>query len=182
MFKKLNILDESDKRLRQRSDEVVLPLSKEEKKLIKQAIEHLTYSQIEEYEKKYDLRPGMGIAFPQLGINKRVIIIVHEVEENVFDNYVFINPVIVSHSIEMIAAEIGEGCLSVNREVEGHVPRFARITVEGFDENGNKIRVRAREELSIAFQHEIDHLDGIMFYDHINKKKPFFNENEIRLI
>ena len=51
MFKKLNILDESDKRLRQRSDEVVLPLSKEEKKLIKQAIEHLTYSQIEEYEK-----------------------------------------------------------------------------------------------------------------------------------
>ncbi len=182
MFKKLNILDESDKRLRQRSDEVVLPLSKEEKKLIKQAIEHLTYSQIEEYEKKYDLRPGMGIAFPQLGINKRVIIIVHEVEENVFDNYVFINPVIVSHSIEMIAAEIGEGCLSVNREVEGHVPRFARITVEGFDENGNKIRVRAREELSIAFQHEIDHLDGIMFYDRINKKKPFFNENEIRLI
>lgn len=182
MFKKLNILDESDKRLRQRSDEVVLPLSKEEKKLIKQAIEHLTYSQIEEYEKKYDLRPGMGIAFPQLGINKRVIIIVHEVEENVFDNYVFINPVIVSHSTEMIAAEIGEGCLSVNREVEGHVPRFARITVEGFDENGNKIRVRAREELSIAFQHEIDHLDGIMFYDRINKKKPFFNENEIRLI
>jgi len=182
MFKKLNILDESDKKLRQRSDEVVLPLSKEEKKLIKQAIEHLTYSQIEEYEKKYDLRPGMGIAFPQLGINKRVIIIVHEVEENVFDNYVFINPVIVSHSTEMIAAEIGEGCLSVNREVEGHVPRFARITVEGFDENGNKIRVRAREELSIAFQHEIDHLDGIMFYDRINKKKPFFNENEIRLI
>lgn len=182
MFKKLNILDESDKRLRQRSDEVVLPLSKEEKKLIKQAIEHLTYSQIEEYEKKYDLRPGMGIAFPQLGINKRVIIIVHEVEENVFDNYVFINPVIVSHSTEMIAAEIGEGCLSVNREVEGHVPRFARIMVEGFDENGNKIRVRAREELSIAFQHEIDHLDGIMFYDRINKKKPFFNENEIRLI
>ena len=151
MFKKLNILDESDKRLRQRSDEVVLPLSKEEKKLIKQAIEHLTYSQIEEYEKKYDLRPGMGIAFPQLGINKRVIIIVHEVEENVFDNYVFINPVIVSHSTEMIAAEIGEGCLSVNREVEGHVPRFARITVEGFDENGNKISVRARKNYQLLF-------------------------------
>ncbi|NLL44998.1 MAG: peptide deformylase [Mollicutes bacterium] len=182
MFKKLDILDEKDKRLRLISKDVVFPLSKEEKDLIKQAIKHLTYSQIEEYSKKYDLRPGMGLAFPQLGINKRVIIIVHEVKENTFENYVFVNPVIISHSTEIIAAETGEGCLSVNREVEGHVPRYARITVEGFDENGNKISVRAREELSIAFQHEIDHLDGIMFYDRINKNKPFFNENEIRLI
>ena len=72
--------------------------------------------------------------------------------------------------------------LSVNREVEGHVPRHARVTVEGFDEDGNKIRVRAREDLSIAFQHEIDHLDGILFYDRINKDKPFFTEDEMRLI
>ena len=82
----------------------------------------------------------------------------------------------------MIAADVGEGCLSVNRDVEGHVPRYARVTVEGYDIDGNKIKVRAREELSIAFQHEIDHLNGILFYDRINKDKPFFNENEIRLI
>jgi len=62
------------------------------------------------------------------------------------------------------------------------VPRYARITVEGYDEEGNKIRVRAREELSIAFQHEIDHLNGILFFDHINKNKPFYGEDEIRLI
>lgn len=182
MFKKLNILDEKEPILRQISKEATFPISKDEKKLIQQAIDHLTYSQIEEYEKKYELRPGMGIAFPQLGINKRIIIIVHEIEENTFDNYVVINPVIVSNSEEMIAAEAGEGCLSVNREVEGHVPRYARVTVEGYDEDGNKIRIRAREDLSIAFQHEIDHLNGILFYDHIDSKKKFYNESEMRLI
>jgi len=182
VYKKLNILDEKDKRLRQISEDATFPLSKEEKKLIQHAIDELTYSQIEELSEKYELRPGMGLAFPQLGINKRIIIIVHEVEEGTFDNYVFINPKIVSNSEEMIAADVGEGCLSVNRDVDGHVPRYARVTVEGFDEDGNKIRVRAREELSIAFQHEIDHLNGILFYDRINKNKPFFDEDEIRLI
>lgn len=182
MFKKLNILDEKDPHLRKTSEDVIFPLSKDEKVLIQRMIDHLTYSQIEEYEKKYDLRPGMGLAFPQLGINKRVIVIVYEVDEGTFDNYVFINPKIVSYSTEMIAAEAGEGCLSVNREVEGHVPRHARVTVEGFDENGNPIRVRAREDLALAFQHEIDHLDGILFYDRINKKHPFYTEQEMRLI
>ena len=182
MFKKLNILDEKDKRLRMISKDATFPLSNEDKELIKRAIDELTYSQIENLAEKYELRPGMGLAFPQLGLNKRIIIIVHEVKDGVFDEYVFINPKIISYSNEMIAADVGEGCLSVNREVEGHVPRYARVTVEGYDIDGNKIKVRAREELSIAFQHEIDHLNGILFYDRINKEKPFFNENEIRLI
>lgn len=182
MFKKLDILDEKDKRLRMISKDATFPLSNEDKELIKRAIDELTYSQIENLAEKYELRPGMGLAFPQLGLNKRIIIIVHEVKDGVFDEYVFINPKIISYSNEMIAADVGEGCLSVNREVEGHVPRYARVTVEGYDIDGNKIKVRAREELSIAFQHEIDHLNGILFYDRINKEKPFFNENEIRLI
>lgn len=182
MFKKLDILDEKDKRLRMISKDATFPLSKEDKDLIKRAIDELTYSQIENLATKYNLRPGMGLAFPQLGLNKRIIIIVHEVKEGVFDEYVFVNPKIVSYSNEMIAADVGEGCLSVNREVEGHVPRYARVTIEGYDIDGNKIKVRAREDLSIAFQHEIDHLNGILFYDRINKDKPFFNENEIRLI
>lgn len=182
MFKKLNILDEKDSHLRKISEDVIFPLSKEEKTLIQRMIDHLTYSQIEEYEKKYDLRPGMGLAFPQLGINKRVIVIVYEVKEGTFENYVFINPKIVSYSTEMIAAEAGEGCLSVNREIEGHVARHARVTVEGYDEDGNQIRVRAREDLALAFQHEIDHLDGILFFDRIDKKHPFYTEQEMRLI
>ena len=96
MFKKLDILDEKEKSLREISKDVVFPISKDEKKLIQRIIDELTYSQIEEYSKKYDLRPGMGLAFPQLGINKRIIVIVHEVDEGVFDNYVVINPKIVS--------------------------------------------------------------------------------------
>ena len=182
MFKPLKILDEKNKVLREVSKEVDLPLSKEDKATIEHVMTHLKYSQIEKLEDKYDLRPGMGLAFPQLGMLKRIIIIVHEYEEGKFKNYVIVNPKIISHSEEMVALETGEGCLSVNREVEGHVPRFARITITGYDPDGNKISIRAREDLAVAFQHEVDHLDGILFYDRIDKNKPFFSENEIRLI
>ena len=182
MFQKLHILDEKDPRIRKKSVPYEGPLTKEDRDLINRIIKHLTYSQIPEYEKKYNLRPGMGLAYPQVGINKRIIVIVNEYQQGKFEEFVVINPKIVSHSEEMIAAEAGEGCLSVNREIEGHVPRFARVTVTGYDMDGNYIKIRAREDLSIAFQHEIDHLDGILFYDRINKKKPFYTENEIRLI
>ena len=182
MFKKLNILDEKDVRLRKVSKDATLPLTKEYKELVNRMITELTYSQIEEYEKKYDLRPDMGLAFPQIGINERIIVIVYEYDDGKFEEYVVVNPKIVSYSNEMIAAEAGEGCLSVNRDVEGHVKRHARVTIEGYDIDGNKIRIRAREELAIAFQHEVDHLNGIIFYDRINKNKPFYTEDEIRLI
>lgn len=182
MFKPLNILDEKDKRLRVPSKDVILPLTNDDRKTIQHIIDHLTFSQIEEKAKKYDLRPGMGLAFPQLGMSKRIIVIVDEYEDGKFDNYVIINPIIVTTSTEMIAADAGEGCLSVNREVEGHVLRHARVTVEGYDEDGNYIKVRAREELAIAFQHEVDHLNGVLFFDRIDKNKPFYSEYEIRLI
>lgn len=182
MFKPLKILDEKHKVLRQTSKEVSLPLSKEDKATIDQIIKHLTYSQIEKYAEKYDLRPGMGLAFPQLGMLKRIIVLAYEYEDGKFKDYVLVNPKIISHSEEKVALETGEGCLSVNREVEGHVARFARITITGYDPDGNKVTVRAREDLSVAFQHEVDHLNGILFFDRIDKNKPFFDENEIRLI
>lgn len=182
MFKKLKIIDETNKLLRTKSKDVKFPLDKDTKDTIKQIIKHLKYSQIPRYEEKYDLRPGMGLAFIQLGIPKNIIIIVYEVAEGEFDEYVVINPKMVSNSNEIIAAECGEGCLSINREVDGHVPRFARVTVNGYDIDGNEIQIRAREDLSIAFQHELDHLQGILFIDRINKDKPFYGENEIRLI
>ena len=124
----------------------------------------------------------MGLAFPQIGINERIIVIVHEVDDGVFDEYVVANPKITSYSNEMIAAEAGEGCLSVNRDIEGHIKRYARVTVEGYDLEGKKIKIRAREELAIAFQHEIDHLDGILFYDRIDPKHKFYTDYELRLI
>jgi len=182
MFKPLKMVDEKQKIIRTTCKEVKFPLSKEYKDLIDKSIKHLTYSQIEEYANKYDLRPGTALAFPQIGINARIIVIVYEYEKGKFKNYVMVNPKIISHSEEMVALEEGEGCLSVNRDVEGHVPRYARITVTGYDEDGNKMTIRAREYLAIIFQHEIDHLNGMLFYDHINKKRPFYSENEMRLI
>lgn len=182
MLKTKDIIDEKDKRLRQVSKEVVLPLSDEDKKHIDEMIEYLTNSQIEELAEKYDLRPGMGLSAIQLGIPKRYFVVVNEYDEGKFENYIIINPKIVSNSMEKIYVELGEGCLSVNREIDGIVPRYARVTVEGFDENGNKIRVRAREEVAIAFQHEIDHLNGILFYDHIDKNNPYKDQNKYRAI
>ena len=149
-------------------------MTKEDKKYIDLMVEYLTNSQIDKLAKKYDLRPGMGLSAVQLGILKRYIVIVHEQEEKeTFKTYVVVNPKIVSNSEEKIYVEEGEGCLSVNRDLEGIVPRYARVTIEGFDTEGNPIRIRAREELSIAFQHEIDHLNGILFYDHIDSKNPY---------
>ena len=84
--------------------------------------------------------------------------------------------------MEKIYVTDGEGCLSVNRPVEGIVPRYARVTVEAYDMDGNKIRIRAREDLSVCFQHEIDHLNGILFIDHIDKKNPFKDKDSMRAI
>ena len=182
MFKGLDILDERDERLRIKCEDVTFPLSKEYKKLIQKMIDHLTYSQIEDLSIKYDLRPGMGLAAPQLGINKNFFVVVHEYEPEKFNNYVIINPKMVSHSEELIYASTGEGCLSVNRDVDGIVPRYARVTLEGFDEQGNPIKFRGREELSIAFQHEYDHLNGVLFYDRIDKDDPFKDSDKMRMI
>lgn len=173
MFKNLKILDEKDKRLRLISKEVSFPLSKEEKETINDAMEYLKYSQIDEYAKKYDLRAGWGMSAIQIGVAKRWFVIVEELEDGSFKNYFFANPKIISNSTEKIYVEQGEGCLSVNREVVGIIPRYARVTVEAQDINGNKFTLRLREDLAICVQHEMDHLDGILFIDRINKKNPF---------
>lgn len=170
MLRTKDILDEKDKRLRLVSEEVIFPLTDKDKKAISDMIEYLHDSQIEEIAEERKLRPGMGMAAIQLGIKKRYFVVVYEVtkeddEEQKFETYILVNPKIISHSEELIAADVGEGCLSVNRETEGYVKRYARVKVEAYDLEGNKIVVRAREELAIAFQHELDHLDGILFTD-----------------
>ena len=178
----INILDEKDKRLHTISKEVVFPLSQEDKKNIKAMLTYLKMSQIDETREKYNLRAGMGLSYVQIGIPKRIFVVVEEIEENEFEEYIIINPKIISTSIEQVYVGEGEGCLSVNREVEGIVPRFARITVEAFDMNGNPFTIRVREDISIAFQHEIDHLNGILFVDKIDPKNPYKNANKMREI
>lgn len=178
----ITILDEVDKRLREVSEEVSFPLSEYDKKNIEDMITYLKMSQIPEYEEKYNLRAGMGLAYIQIGIPKRIFVIVEELEDESFKDYIIINPKIITHSEEMIYVGEGEGCLSVNREVEGIVPRFARITVEAQDIDGNTFKIRVREDIAIAFQHEIDHLNGILFVDRIDPKNPFKNADKYREI
>lgn len=178
----IKILDETDKRLRMISKDVVFPLSSEDKENIQKMIDYLKISQIEEWREKYDLRAGMGLSYIQIGTPKRIFVVVDEIEENVFENYIIINPKIISNSEELIYVGEGEGCLSVNREVEGIVPRFARITLEAYDMEGKPYTIRVREDLSIAFQHEIDHLNGILFIDKIDKKNPYKNAGQMREI
>ncbi len=178
----IKILDEKNPILRTKSKEVTFPLSDSDKQTIIDIANYLKLSQIKEYYEKYNLRPGMGLAFIQLGIKKRIFVIVYEKDDNEFETYVVINPRLLSNSEELVYIAEGEGCLSVNREVCGIVPRYARINIEYYDEEGNKHIKRMREELSVAFQHEMDHLDGILFVDKIDKKDPYKNMDKMREI
>lgn len=182
MLKTTDILDEKEKVLHEISKPVVFPLTEEDKKTINDMIEYLRLSQDEEEAERLNLRAGMGLAFPQLGKLKRIFVISYKTEEGNFIEYTVINPKILSYSSELIYVEEGEGCLSVNRETEGIIGRHARITVGFYDTEGNYKEERVREEISVAFQHEMDHLDGILFTDRIDKKNPYKNMNKMRSI
>ncbi len=182
MLKPEDILDEKEKILHEKCEEVSFPLKESDKNLIKSAIKYLRLSQDEEKAEKLHLRAGMGLAFPQLGKLKRIFVISYKQEDGTFIEYTVINPKILSRSSELVYVEEGEGCLSVNREVEGIIGRNARITVGFYDMDGNYKEERVREEISVAFQHEIDHLDGIMFTDRINKKDPYKGIDSMRAI
>lgn len=182
MLKEKDILDEKEKILHKKSEITTFPLSVADKKKINDAIKYLRMSQDEEYVKKHNIRGGMGLSFVQLGILKRIFVISYKHEDGTFEEYTVINPKLISHSEELIYVEEGEGCLSVNREVIGIVPRYARVTVEYQNLKGEKQKQRVREEISVAFQHEMDHLEGILFVDKIDKNNPYKNMNEMRPI
>ena len=178
----INILDEKEKILRTVSKEVEFPIDEDLKKIINDSLTYLEMSQMDEYILKYDLRPGMGLSLVQIGIPKRIFVISEELDKGKFKRYILINPKVISKSEELIYVGEGEGCLSVNRETEGIVPRHARMTVEAYDIEGNKFTIRVREDISVAFQHELDHLDGILFVDRIDKKNPYKNADIMREI
>ena len=170
----IKILDESDKRLHQVSEEVTFPLDEKTKQTIYDALDYLEMSQNEELAEKYDLRAGMGLSFCQIGIMKRIFVVSEDFGDGTFGRYIVINPKVISHSEELIYVGEGEGCLSVNRPTTGIVPRYAR--------NGDEYEIRVREEIAIAFQHELDHLDGIIFTDKIDNKNPFKDKEKMREI
>lgn len=168
-----DIIREGHPTLRQRAEEVKFPLSTEDKKTAKELMEYVVNSQNDEMIEKYDLRPGVGIAAPQVNIPKRIFAIHFDEHSGEDLSIIAINPKIVSHSVEKSYLASGEGCLSVDRSVPGYVPRHARITVKAFDLEGTEYKMRLKGLPAIAFQHELDHLNGVMFFDHINPDNPF---------
>lgn len=167
-----DIVREGHPTLREKAADVVLPASKEDKETLAKMIEFVINSQDPDISSKYGLRPGIGLAAPQIGVSKRMIA-VHVEDNDELYSYALFNPKIVSHSTQKSYLASGEGCLSVDREVPGFVPRYAKITVKAVDLEGKEIKIRLKGLPAIVFQHEIDHLNGIMFYDHINQDDPF---------
>ncbi|WAA13236.1 peptide deformylase [Fervidibacillus halotolerans] len=168
-----DIIRDGHPTLRKVAKEVELPPTEEDRAILKSMLEFIINSQDEEIAKKYNLRPGIGLAAPQINISKRMIAIHLEDEKGKLHSYALFNPKIVSHSVEKTYLPGGEGCLSVDEVIPGIVPRYARVTVKAYDIDGNELKLRLKGLPSIAIQHEIDHLNGIMFYDHINKEDPF---------
>lgn len=177
-----DIIRDGHPSLRKIAVEVPMPPSEEDKQILKSLLEYVQNSQNEEIASMYDLRPGVGLAAPQINISKRMIAVhIHDEKGNIY-SYALFNPKIVSHSVEQSYLVAGEGCLSVDEAIPGYVPRYARVTVKGTDIDGNELKIRLKGLPAIVFQHEIDHLNGIMFYDYINKKDPYATiENAIAI-
>lgn len=163
-----DIVREGDPVLREIAEAVPLPASSEDKKTLQKMLDFVINSQDPELAEKYELRPGVGVAAPQIGISKRMFAVHVTDEQDKLYSLGLFNPRIVSHSIEETHLEGGEGCLSVDRDIPGLVPRYSRITVKGTTIEGEEISLRLRGLVAIVFQHELDHLNGIMFYDRID--------------
>jgi peptide deformylase len=178
MYKKEDITIEGNPILREKCDRVRCPLTKEDKETLKQLHEYMVVSEIDELVKKYDIRPGVGIAAPQVGVKKRMFAMNCTDfldEKQTKYSYTVINPEIIATSDLMVYLPGGEGCLSVNRNTEGLVtPRHYKIIAKCalFDTITEKVRnVKLTLEgyPAIVFQHENDHLDGIMYVDKMFK-------------
>ena len=111
---------------------------------------------------------GIGLAAVQIGVAKRVIVIDLDQKEGKKNPRAFINPKILWASDEMAVFE--EGCLSVP-EIWDDVERPARIKAEYLDRDGNKQTLEADGMLATCLQHEMDHLNGVLFIDHLSRLK-----------
>ncbi|MBP2240916.1 peptide deformylase [Cytobacillus eiseniae] len=167
-----DIVKEGSAILRRKTEEVKMPVSNEDKAALLCMLQYLKNSQDPNIAKKYQLRPGSGLSANQIGLDKCMFAALFE-DKQKDGEYMLINPKIISHSLNMIYLPQGEGCLSVDREVNGLVPRYERIKIKAYDLTGKELIYKFKGYGSIVIQHEIDHLNGIMFYDRINKENPF---------
>ncbi|WED43241.1 peptide deformylase [Legionella cardiaca] len=125
---------------------------------------------------------AVGIAAPQIGISKRIIVFgttytkTRKIDEHIPDT-VLINPTVKNLSEEIQTGY--EGCLNTG-ELRGEVPRAMEIEYSGFDLNGNFIKKRASGLEARILQHEVDHLDGFLFFDHIANHDSLITATELQ--
>lgn len=166
---------------------VKMPVSEADRKIAFSLLQYVINSQDEEISKKYGLRPGVGLAAPQINVSKRMFAMhVHDMDGSL-TSMIVVNPRIISRSNEIVFLNGGEGCLSVDRETKGLTPRHKSIQFEAYvyDLQANDFILK-KGTLSgytaTVFQHEYDHLDGIMYtsklYIEIPNAKPLFEEEE----
>ena len=165
-----DIILDTDERIRMQSEPVSLPLSNEDKELLQAMLDYVRNSQDDEIAKAEGLQPAVGIAAVQVGVLKQMIAVVIPYE-------------IISESVQNAYLDNGEGCLSVKGEHPGHVFRHARIKVRGYDLIQDKnVTISAEGYFAICLQHEIDHLSGTLFYDHIDANNPWKSDDEAEVI
>lgn len=172
MYLNKDIIKEGNQILKNISKECSIPLSNDDLAVLTGLHEYVVASQIEDLVKKYNIRPGVGIAAPQVGVNKRMFAVEFDdfLNNNKHYSYSVVNPKIVAKSKEMVYLPGGEGCLSVDRPTDGLTPRHYKIVVKGYfyDFINKKLKFQTLElegYPAIVFQHEYDHLDGILFVD-----------------
>ena len=122
-------------------------------------------------ETMYDAS-GLGLAAPQIGVSKRIAIIDGQ-EEGLI---ILINPIMVESEGEVIEEE---GCLSIP-EAYSKVKRSSKVTVKAIDENGEPIEITKEGLMARTLQHELDHLEGILFIDRIGRAKRQLLLNELK--
>ncbi|WP_339257284.1 peptide deformylase [Paenibacillus sp. FSL P2-0136] len=168
-----DIVREGDPVLRTVAEPVQLPLQAEDRGVLQSMMQFLKNSQDAEMSAKYKLRSGVGLSANQIGITKRMFVMFLKDDNGKNVEYTWVNPKIISHSLAMVYLPESEGCLSVDRPVHGFVPRYESVKVRGFDLNGEVVTQKFKGYQAIIIQHEMDHLDGTMFYDRINPQNPF---------
>lgn len=180
------IIREGHPTLRQKAVDVSFPIDEKTRKTALEMMEFLVNSQDPVLSERYHLRAGVGLAAPQINLSKRMTAVripsANPDKDEIEFSDILINPVIVSHSVQEACLKEGEGCLSVDRDVEGFVPRASRITLEYKTLDGEKKKVRLKDYNAIVVQHEIDHLNGILFYDHIDSNSPFATNEKLKVI
>lgn len=127
-----------------------------------------------DWEKDHPYELSAAMAAPQMGVNKRIIIVRDDMEDKKNATFTaLINPEVIRTEGKTVRDY--EGCLSVP-SIYGMVPRASKVKIKAKLEDGKEVRIKATGELARTLLHEIDHLDGILFIDHIKGVKDAFYE------